>query len=249
MTRLNFHPGGCRDEYDSRDRRFAPALARLPRRVDLSRYCGPAYQQYRTQSCSANALASALVVLANQLDLAFALPSRLFIYYNARLLKGQQRKDSGTTIRTALKALVRYGAPPEAQWPFRKRRITLRPPRACYRDNELFPIVYHRVRQRLDHLHAVLAQAHAFVFGIEAYGEPFTQAATTAYLRLPRKTDTLFGGHALIAVGYDRDKQAFLARNSLGAGYAHDGFFWIPDAYFTNPKLTYDFWFIGGSTG
>jgi hypothetical protein len=31
--------------------------------------------------------------------------------------------------------------------------------------------------------------------------------------------------------------------------FGKNGFFTIPDAYLTNPELTYDFWTIGGKTG
>ena len=249
MAALQFHPGGYRDEPDSRDLRFAPSLEHVPRRVDLSRFCGRVYQQYRTQSCSANALAAALTLYANQHDMRFTSPSRLFMYYNARALTGTQRTDSGTTLRTAIKAATRDGVCPERQWPFLTDKITTQPLRGCYRDAVIPPIRYRRIEQRLDHLRAALAQGHAFVFGIAAYGQPFTEAATSARLRLPRKSDTFVGGHALIATGYDIAKKTFTARNSLGRTYADDGFFAIPDAYFANPDLTYDFWSIGGKTG
>ncbi|HTZ54844.1 MAG TPA: C1 family peptidase [Candidatus Acidoferrum sp.] len=249
MATLNFHPGGYRDVRDKRDRRFAPSIEHLPPKADLSRFCGAVYDQYRTQSCSANALAAALTLDANQRDAQLAPPSRLFLYYNARALTKTQATDSGTTIRNALKAFAHHGACAERQWPFLKRDITERPTRACYRDADRRSISYHRIRQRLNDLRAALAQGHAFIFGIQAYGEPFTEAAKSGNLRLPRKSDTFVGGHALLAVGYDRAKKLFLARNSLGRNYARDGFFWIPDAYFTDPKLTYDFWVVGGKTG
>jgi len=249
MAALQFHPGGYRDKHDSRDFHFAPTLARIPPRADLSRFCGRVYQQYQTQSCSANALASALTLYANQHDLRLAQPSRLFMYYNARALTGTQGTDSGTTIRTAIKAVVRDGICPERQWPFLKRNITARPLRACYRDATAAPIRYCRIPRKLDLLRAALAQGQAFIFGIQAYGQPFTEAATSGRLRLPRKSDTLFGGHALIATGYDIAKKSFTARNSLGRAYADNGFFAIPDAYFTDPDLTYDFWVVGGKTG
>jgi len=93
MAALQFHPGSHRDEHDSRDRRFVPKLGKLARRADLSRFCGKVYQQYRIQSCSANALASALTVIANQLEQPMSPPSRLFMYYNARALADAQRHD------------------------------------------------------------------------------------------------------------------------------------------------------------
>jgi hypothetical protein len=247
MATLNFHPGGYRDVHDRRDRRFSPSIGPLPPKADLSRFCGVAYQQYRTQSCSANALASALTLDANQRDVPLARPSRLFMYYNARAQTNSQATDSGTTIRNAIKAYAREGACAERQWPFRKRDITKCPTKACYRDAGALPIQYHRIPQHVDDLRAALAEGHAFIFGIQAYGEPFTAAAKTGTLRLPKKSDTLYGGHALIAVGYDSAKNRFLARNSLGRDYARDGFFWIPDAYFTDAELTYDFWVVGGA--
>lgn len=249
MAALQFHPGGHRDEHDSRDLRFAPSLERLPRRADLSRFCGKVYQQYRTQSCSANAIASALAVFSNQHDLRLRPPSRLFMYYNARALTGTQHTDSGTTIRTAIKAVAHYGVCPERQWPFLKGKITIRPLRACYHDAVVPPLGYFRIAQDLEQLRAALAQGHAFIFGIQAYGQPFTEADRSGRLRLPRKSDTFFGGHALIATGYNSAKKTFIARNSLGRDYADDGFFAIPDAYFTDPELTYDFWTFGGKTG
>ena len=249
MATLNFHPGGYRDVHDNRDLRFTPSIGHLPPKADLSRFCGAAYNQYRTQSCSANALASALTLDANQRDQQLAPPSRLFMYYNARVLTKTQATDSGTTIRTALKAVAHDGACPERQWPFLKRDITTCPTRACYRQADVRAIEYHRIPQQVDDLRAALAQAHAFIFGIQAYIAPFTEAAKSASLRMPRKSDKLCGGHALIAVGYDAAKKSFLARNSLGHDYARNGFFWIPDAYFTDPELTYDFWTIGGKTG
>ncbi len=247
MATLNFHPGGYRDAHDTRDRRFAASIKHLPSKTDLSRFCGAVYNQYRTQTCSANALASALTLDANQRDEELAPPSRLFMYYNARVLTNTQATDSGTTIRNAIKAFAHRGACPERQWPFLKREITKRPARACYRDAVLLAIRYHRIPQQLDDLRAALAQGRAFIFGIQAYVEPFTEAAKSGKLRLPRKANTLAGGHALIAVGYDSTKRCFLARNSLGRDYARDGFFWIPDAYFTDPDLTYDFWTVGGA--
>jgi C1A family cysteine protease len=244
MATLNFHPGGYRDVRDRRDRRFAPSIKRLPPTADLSRFCGKVYDQYRTQSCSANALASALTLDANQRDEKLAPPSRLYIYYNARALTNTQTSDSGTTIRNAIKAFARQGACAEAQWPFRKRDITKRPVHACYRDANRLAVSYRRIAQEINDLRAALAQGHAFIFGIQAYAQPFTEAAKTARLGLPRKSDTLIGGHALIAVGYDSTKKSFLVRNSLGRTYARDGFFWIPDAYFTDADLTYDFWTV-----
>lgn len=241
---ITLHPGTRPDRPDRRDRRFRPTITRLPARVDLSRDCGPVFIQRRIFSCSANALASALMLIANRAGRPIRRPSRLFMYYNARALLGEAGKDAGTTVRCAIKALARFGACAETQWPYVVRDVLRKPSRACYDRSDVRAISYERITRDIDHLHACLAGGDPFVFGIQAYMQPFSKAAKTAFLELPRSTDTLCGGHALVAVGYDRKKKAVLARNSLGASFGRDGFFWIDQRYFADPDLSYDFWRI-----
>jgi len=45
-------------------------------------------------------------------------PSRLFIYYNERVLEGLIKQDAGAMIRSGIKTVTRQGAPPEDVWPY-----------------------------------------------------------------------------------------------------------------------------------
>ena len=56
--------------------------------------------------------------------------------------------------------------------------------------------------------------------------------------------ETVVGGHAVLAVGYDEKKQIVLVRNSWGTGWGVKGYFWMPYAYITNTHLCDDFWTI-----
>ncbi|HTU70895.1 MAG TPA: C1 family peptidase [Candidatus Baltobacteraceae bacterium] len=244
MAGVKFHPGSRRDEPDARDRRFRPSIARLPRAVDLSAWCGEVYQQRHIQSCSANALASTFTLIANRDRRPIPGPSRLFMYFNARKAKRQQQTDCGTTLRTAIKAAARFGACPERMWRYLDANVLATPPHPCYAHAHVRPASYRRIARNLDDLYAALAQRNPFVFGVEAYVETFSEAAHTGVLRLPRPSDRPITGHALICVGYDRAKKRFLARNSLGKRFADDGFFWIPEAYFIDRSLTFDFWIV-----
>jgi len=241
---IMLHPGTRPDDRDARDLRFRPSISRLPARVDLSRHCGPVFTQRRILSCSANALASALMLIRNRQGTPIKRPSRLFMYYNSRALLGEAQKDAGTTVRSAIKSVVRYGACPETLWPYLVGNVLQKPPRACYQRSDVHTIVYERITRNVDHMRACLAQGDPFIFGIQAYMEPFSAAAKSAFLELPSRGNTLCGGHALVAVGYDRKKKAVLARNSLGPAYGRDGFFWIDQRYLTDPGLSYDFWRI-----
>lgn len=46
-------------------------------------------------------------------------PSRLFIYYNARVMINTVKEDSGSVIRDAIKSLNKQGVPKESTWPYK----------------------------------------------------------------------------------------------------------------------------------
>ena len=61
---------------------------------------------------------------------------------------------------------------------------------------------------------------------------------------MPAKTESVLGGHAVLIAGYDDATQRFLVRNSWGTNWGMTGYFTIPYAYFTNPKLASDLWVV-----
>ena len=46
-------------------------------------------------------------------------PSRLFIYYNERVIEGTVDEDSGAMLRDGIKSVSKQGAPHERLWPYR----------------------------------------------------------------------------------------------------------------------------------
>jgi C1A family cysteine protease len=68
--------------------------------------------------------------------------------------------------------------------------------------------------------------------------------AKSGILGMPKFSEQRVGGHAVLAVGYDDSKRTFLIRNSWGANWGKKGYFTIPYAYLTSPKLASDFWTI-----
>ena len=91
----------------------------LPRSVDLRPGCPQVYDQGQLGSCTANAIAAALQF--NQIKQAVAdvfAPSRLFIYYNERVIEGTVDEDAGAMIRDGMKSVAKQGAPHERLWPY-----------------------------------------------------------------------------------------------------------------------------------
>jgi C1A family cysteine protease len=59
---------------------------------------------------------------------------------------------------------------------------------------------------------------------------------------MPRKSERMLGGHAVMAAGYDQPKKRLLVRNSWGRGWGQKGYFSLPFAYLE--ELADDFWTI-----
>lgn len=59
--------------------------------------------------------------------------SRLFLYYNARLLNGKRAgnglmADAGSSLRACCKAVSHFGVAPEQLWPYQERMVAVQPP-------------------------------------------------------------------------------------------------------------------------
>jgi C1A family cysteine protease len=70
------------------------------------------------------------------------------------------------------------------------------------------------------------------------------EVAQTGIVPMPKDTERMLGGHAVMAVGYDEKKQYFFVRNSWGEAWGDRGYFYMPYAYLQNKYLSSDFWTI-----
>src|SRR3981081_4189702 len=108
--------GWIPDLPDHRDLLFsAPRtiLRKLPRKVDLKPKCPPVFDQGEIGSCTANAIGAAIEFdQKKQRSRAFT-PSRLFIYYNERVMENTVNEDSGAMIRDGIKSVAKQGVCPE----------------------------------------------------------------------------------------------------------------------------------------
>ena len=245
------HKFGWRpDMPDARDFMFstpAPVLAALPARVDLRSQCPPVLDQGQLGSCTANASASAH--LFNQMKQAAKRqisPSRLFIYYNTRLIENTVDYDAGATIRDSVKSIAKYGVCSETRLPYNIIRFKRKPNKTCYAEGLKHQAInYQRLLQTLDQLKGCLASGYPFIFGFTVYESFETSAvAASGIVPMPAKSEKTLGGHAVMAVGYDDATRRFLIKNSWGTGWGMSGYFTIPYEYLTNPRLSADYWTI-----
>lgn len=240
--------GWAADRQDHRDHVYAPPKGgELPKQVDLRPQCPPVYEQRPLQSCTANALAGVIQFerLRASLKPDF-IPSRLFVYYNERKLAGLVGQDSPVPIRDAIKAVKLHGHCPEHFWPYDAEKYAVEPPQDCYRQAVKYEnLSYRRLTQNLAHIKACLASGHPFLFGFYIYpGFETPEAEKTCTVPMPAPGEKSLGGHAVVAAGYDDDKSLLILRNSWGENWGRRGYFFMPYAYITDPKLACDLWTI-----
>lgn len=250
MSRKISRYGWVRDLPDHRDHLYAapPAIAvALPAKVDLRRHCPPVLDQGALGSCTANAIGNAhRFDQMKQKAAKNFLPSRLFIYYNERAMEGTIKVDAGAQIRDGIKSIAQKGACPENSWPYLIAAYARKPTAACFKIALTHQAVsYQRLVQSLSQMKGCLASGYPFVFGFTVYDGFESQAvAKSGVAQLPGANESVVGGHAVLAVGYDDKTQRFIVMNSWSDRWGSKGYFTIPYAYLTDANLAADFWTV-----
>lgn len=241
--------GWRRDTPDMRDflRAVAPPET-LPADSSLRAGMPPVYDQGQLGSCTACSIGALLEFdERRQLEPGAAGPSRLFIYYNERMMEGTVSEDAGAELRDGIKSVAQVGAPPETLWPYNIERFADRPPAAAYTEARKHQAVrYARVAQAALALQTVIASGFGITFGFTVYTSFERDVHADGIVPMPQPDEHVLGGHAVVAMGYKPiDGQLYFeCRNSWGGDWGDDGYFWMPSAYVTSTSLAGDFWTI-----
>jgi C1A family cysteine protease len=175
------------------------------------------------------------------------MPSRLFIYYNERVMEGTVNSDPGAQIRDGVKSVSDLGVCPETEWPYDINKFANAPSKQCFTDAKKCQAVgYQRLDStNLNQLKGCIASGFPFVFGFTVYDAfESDDVAKSGILNMPAPKEKVQGGHAVLAVGYDDAAQRFTVRNSWGKDWGMKGYFTIPYSYLTTTDLADDFWTI-----
>ena len=182
------------------------------------------YTQGSLGSCTANALAGAFEFDQKRQNLEDFMPSRLFIYFNERAIEGTVTEDSGASIRDGMKVLNKLGVPPEEDCPYDVHYYAQRPSEKAYIDAQKHKSVkYRRIRPSVRDFRTSLDLGFPVVFGFSV-PQSFEEedSAKSGIMKMPDPTEPILGGHAVLACGYDDNKEALgekgfvLVRNSWG---------------------------------
>ncbi len=210
------------------------------------------FDQGQLGSCTANAWCGVVAYcllnghVQNKVKVSPLPFSRLFVYYNERVIENSVSQDSGAEIRDGIKTIANQGVCTEKSWKYDVNKFAKKPSPSCYKTALNFKaLAYKRLdNTNLQQLVNCLQTGMPFVFGISVYSS-FESAAVakTGIVPMPDiKKEKLLGGHAIWAIDYDLEQKGFWCVNSWGNGWGVDGLFFLPEAYMTDPNLADDFW-------
>ena len=234
-----------RDKVDKRDYLYAPTIAKISTYVDLRPYCSSIEDQGRLGSCTGNAIAGAIELLMKRNN-NFTDISRLFIYYYERLLENTVNYDSGAYIRDGIKACYTYGAATENLWPYDISKFRNRPNIDAVNDAKKRKVkLYERVSDFNGVINAI-DNGYPVTIGFDVYSSfDSPTVARTGIMPYPNlKKEKLLGGHAVLIVGYNKNNDTFIVRNSWGKYWGDNGYFYMPFQVIKNNTMSGDFWVI-----
>jgi C1A family cysteine protease len=239
----------------------APAdQSTLPPELDLRDQFPPIEDQGNLGSCTANAGVALLEYFERRAAGNHIDASRLFLYKATRNLMGQAG-DTGAFLRTTMQAMILFGIPPETYWPYDIARFEEEPTPFCYAFGQNYrALQYYRLDppgttrdQLVAQIKTHLTTGLPPMFGFSVYASYRQSFDNGGLIPFPNAGENKVGGHAVVAVGYDDDRQiqnvnggdatrgAIRIRNSWGTRWGEEGYGWLPYA-FVFRHLAVDWW-------
>lgn len=242
--------GHVKDTLDHRDYIYKInkniAQAKLPAKFTLNKTMPPVLDQQSLGSCVSNAVCNALGFLNLKMNKPVNLKSRLFNYYNTRVLEGTIDSDSGCQIRNAIKISNQIGNCYEITWPYDIAKFKNKPTNSTYTEANSHKItVYQRVTQNRNAIKACLVSGFPIIIGFMCYNTLFNPSVErTGDILNPTRRDYIIGGHCVLITGYNDATQRYEIMNSWGTDWGNNGYGSIPYSYVENSNYAFDFWQI-----
>lgn len=241
---------------DARDILYKVGKPVIPQTVYLKdKYVMPdIFNQESLGACTGNGISYALSFLAlnnrfQNVVHSSTLPfSRLFIYYNERVIENTVNQDSGAQIRDGFKCIASIGACPEVLYPYDINRFTDKPTDSAYSEALKYKAIEYERLNSSNKLALIqcLLDGFPFVLGFSVYSGFETQeVSNTGIVNMPDlSNENLLGGHCVTCVGYNVDTDRFLCANSWSDDWGQAGYFTIPASYLCSFNLADDFWVV-----
>jgi C1A family cysteine protease len=209
------------------------------------------YDQGQLGSCTSQAIVGAFMFdHLKQSGPAFK-GSRLFVYYNERVVEDSVDTDSGASIRDGIKVTNTIGVAPEEDYPYVISHFTEKPSEKSFVDAQKHKnVLYERVNISVQDFKQVISKGFPVVFGFSVPKSfQSLNMKNTGIMSRRKLFEPIIGGHAVLACGFNDNMTAngetgyMLIRNSWGTDWGQSGYFWMPYSFITEQNCD-DAWII-----
>lgn len=215
--------------------------SRLPNAVDFSFHLPEVAHQGGQNSCTGWALGYAVKSMQENRELGWGLkdPTHLFspsYIYN----QANEGRDEGAYLIDAIKVLEQVGTVPLTYMPYNETDFLSQPNQDLQSMGGAFKALgYRRLNEKdVNLIKSYLATGEPVVLIIELF-KPFLKKGMEASQGVYREVSgESYGGHAVVAVGYDNQTQGIKILNSWGRDWGLQGYGWIDYALF--PKVVHE---------
>lgn len=226
------------------------AIVQLPPVLSLEPYRNFTYDQGELGSCTANAFCGAYRIMCaiNKVNQSFE-PSRLFFYYQERLIEGTPEEDSGADVIDGESYVMTNGICSERLCPYNVSLFTKEPSKEAYAEAMSYKISTYAVLDNgplsniLNEIKMAINNEQPVLIAIAIYSSfESLSVANTGHVPIPdTNNEECLGGHEMCLIGYNDESQCFTVMNSWGDKWGNGGLCYIPYGYLGNRDLGQEF--------
>jgi C1A family cysteine protease len=229
---------------------------KLPLETHNRQFCTQVYNQLNLGSCGGNAGVSLLEYARNKAGLSYISLSRLYAYFQARLIEGTVGRDAGCFIRDVMKGGAKPGIATEALWPYDVNKFRTNPTDEANASAPEHKFMVYRKIYGWNAMKACYASGNTCIFGFTVRPS-FETITGDGIMPMPGLFEKILGGHAVHGVDYKQIAPKAIScrftfrriaggeynvvKNSWGENWGDGGYFYMPAA-FANSVNVQDVW-------